>query len=100
MLLGHWWLSMSEDGRIPVFVERKTYRRRRMADAARMLPMLGALLFCLPLLWAIDDEPRTALTMFYLFLVWIGLCVVSATISAQLPEEVTNSQADDQNEGR
>ncbi|WP_306154193.1 hypothetical protein [Roseovarius sp. MMSF_3281] len=90
---------MSEDGRIPVFVERKTYRRRRMADAARMLPMLGAMLFCLPLLWAIDEEPRTALTMFYLFLVWVGLCVVSAVISAHLPTEADNSQTEDQTEG-
>ena len=29
--------------RQPPFLARKTYRRRRMMDAARMLPVLGAL---------------------------------------------------------
>lgn len=91
---------MSDDRPIPVFVERKTYRRRRMADAARMLPMLGALLFCLPLLWAVEGVPRTTATMFYLFLIWVALCLVSAVISAQLPFETDEAQSEPQNEGR
>lgn len=38
-------------GREPLFLARQTYRRRRVADAARLLPVLGgALLFMLPLL--------------------------------------------------
>jgi len=90
---------MSDDSRIPVFVERKTYRRRRMADAARLLPILGALLFCMPLLWSVGDLPRTTLTMFYLFLVWLMLSIVSAVISRQLSENDRGSQLGAEDEG-
>ena len=91
---------MSEDARIPVFVERRTYRRRRMADAARMLPLLGGLLFCLPLLWSVDGPPSTTSSMFYLFSIWVLLCLVSAMISRRLPVDVANSEPNSQNEGR
>jgi len=85
---------------MPVFVERKTYRRRRMADGARMLPILGALLFCMPLLWAVGAPPKTTLTMFYLFVVWIALSVISAVISRHLHENDSGSQSDAENGGR
>ncbi len=35
----------------PVFLERQSYRRRRLMDAARLLPLIGALVFAVPLLW-------------------------------------------------
>ncbi|MDR9392979.1 MAG: hypothetical protein RI571_01505 [Roseovarius sp.] len=82
----------------PVFLERRTYRRRRMADAARLLPLMGAFLFALPLLWQSDD--KTALTthvIFYLFCVWLGLVALAGVISRHL-----NSDTDtrDRDEGR
>lgn len=69
----------------PMFLERRTYRRRRMADAARMLPLLGAFLFCVPLLWQ-GGETATSTTgaMFYLFGVWVLLVVLSGVISRHL----------------
>ena len=40
-------------------VARKTYRRRRLMDVARLLPVLGALLFAVPLMWP-DPDPYPA----------------------------------------
>nr|WP_294614957.1 hypothetical protein [uncultured Roseovarius sp.] len=34
----------------PVFLARRTYRRRRLADGARLLPVIGTVLFFIPLL--------------------------------------------------
>lgn len=62
---------------IPLFVERQTYRRRRLVDAARALPVLGVLLWLLPLLWAVPEEPTSASTgLIYVFSVWLGLPVI------------------------
>ena len=45
-----------------VFLERQSYRRRRLMDVARLLPILGAALFAVPLLWprAPRDTPTPA----------------------------------------
>ncbi|MCZ0812874.1 hypothetical protein N5A93_11580 [Roseovarius sp. EGI FJ00037] len=72
----------------PVFLERRTYRRRRMADAARLLPILGAALFGLPLLWGIEGEATpTTRVMFYIFSTWLVLTVLTAVISRYLRQE-------------
>lgn len=69
----------------PMFVGRRTYRRRRMADAAALLPVLGALLLLMPLLWTGGPEgARTSTVMIYLFVVWGGLAVLSAVVSRHL----------------
>lgn len=63
----------------PVFLERQSYRRRRMGDATKLLPVVGLVLFLLPVLWA-----RTATTaggIVYLFTVWAGLILVVAILS-------------------
>ncbi len=36
--------------REPLFLARQSYRRRRVEDAARLLPLLGVVLFLLPLM--------------------------------------------------
>jgi hypothetical protein len=40
-----------KDRAIPLFLERRSYRQRRLMDAARLLPLLGILLWLVPLLW-------------------------------------------------
>lgn len=71
--------------RSPIFVERQTYRRRRLADSARALPVLGLLLWLLPLLWGLSGEaPRTSMALIYLFGVWIGLIAGAALLIAAL----------------
>lgn len=70
-------------GQPSVFLERETYRRRRLMDAARLLPLLGVLLFLLPLLWpqsqAEGVEPGGGVAMsdaiIYIFSVWVALIV-------------------------
>ena len=69
-----------------LFVERRTYRHRRLMDIARLLPLTGALLFCVPLMWPNPDPypaPDTSGGMAmseaftYMFVVWILLILAS-----------------------
>jgi len=71
---------------LPLFVERDTYRKRRMIDAARILPILGVALLVLPVLWQTPDGqglPTTYL-MGYIFGVWVLLAAAAAGLSAYL----------------
>ncbi len=71
--------------RTPVFLARRSYRRRRLADAARLLPIVGAVLFCIPLLWrGPDGTTGTNGVMFYIFGLWIALAVIAGVISRHL----------------
>lgn len=69
----------------PLFLERRMYRRRRLADAARALPVLGAVLLCLPLLW--PAHAATARVMLYVFGLWCLLAIISGVISFFLHED-------------
>lgn len=72
------------------FVERRTYRRRRLMDIARIAPLVGALLFMVPLLWPRQDlypapdvpsgTPMSS-ALIYIFAVWIGLVVFAVGFS-------------------
>lgn len=95
---------MRRRGRSPIFVERRGYRRRRMMDAARLLPVLGAVLFLLPLLWApsdLDDAAAapaaTSHTYIYLFVVWAALIVLAGVLSrgAGQEQDATRASGDD-----
>jgi len=71
----------------PLFLERQTYRRRRLMDAARLLPVVAAALILLPVLWAGPDqsEPaRTAMGGLYVFVVWLLLILAAALMSRRL----------------
>ncbi|MEC3860387.1 hypothetical protein VK792_03750 [Mesobacterium sp. TK19101] len=69
----------------PVFVERQTYRQRRVMDAARMLPILGAFLWLLPLLWfSSGGGPATSRAVLYIFGVWCLLIFGAALLSKGL----------------
>ncbi len=59
-----------------LFLERHSYRRRRIMDAVRMLPLLCTLLWLvLPTMWpnTAEEGAQTALSVaiWYLFVVWI-----------------------------
>ncbi len=66
-----------------VFVERDGYRRRRLLDCLRVLPMLGAFLWALPLLWSSDPQAgvSTADAILYIFAVWCCLVGLGALLS-------------------
>lgn len=70
----------------PLFLERRSYRRRRLADAARMLPVLGTLLLLLPLLWSPQTTPAadTARGGIYVFAVWGGLILAALLIARRI----------------
>jgi formate hydrogenlyase subunit 3/multisubunit Na+/H+ antiporter MnhD subunit len=63
----------------PLFLARAPYRRRRLRDAARLLPVLGLFLLLLPLLWTPDA--RLSLDsgdVIYFFGVWLALIGLAA----------------------
>ena len=64
-----------------LFLERQSYRRRRLVDVARLLPLLGVLLLLVPLLWPVKGggsgtSMSTAIT--YVFAVWAMLIIGAA----------------------
>jgi hypothetical protein len=69
----------------PLFLARASYRRRRLRDAARLLPILGAFLLLLPILWMPDGRiTLTASDIIYFFAVWLGLILLAAAFSRGL----------------
>ena len=72
--------------RQPLYLALHTYRRRRMMDAARLLPVLGVFLVMLPLFWMPRDAAAmgTAGAGIYLFAVWLGLIVAAFVIARRL----------------
>ena len=71
--------------RRPLFLARAPYRRRRLRDAARLLPVVGVLLLILPLFWTADGRVTlTAGDVRYFFLVWVLLIAVAAAFAPGL----------------
>lgn len=66
----------------PLFLARETYRRRRVMDAARLLPFLALFLFIAPVLW--PKGTHTLSGMFYLFGAWIVLIAIMAWLAPAL----------------
>ena len=66
-----------------VFVEKRSYRRRRLIDGLKLLPFLGAWLFLLPAFWP-SAEAEASHTMstalYYVFGVWLALIVACAAL--------------------
>lgn len=61
----------------PVFLERQSYRMRRLMDAVRLLPFVGLALWMVPLMWPVPDVEATnggipmSTALRYLFGVWL-----------------------------
>lgn len=69
-----------------LFLERASYRRRRLSDAVAIIPFFGIVLLCIPALWA--SESRTATAMVYVFTIWALLILVMAFIARRLKDPV------------
>ena len=81
-----------------VFLARRSYRRRRLRDAAQLLPVLGVVLWMIPLLWPRGAETGqlNSTALLYIFGVWIGLILMALILSLALggdDEGVTESEA-------
>jgi peptidoglycan/LPS O-acetylase OafA/YrhL len=70
--------------RAPLFLERDTYRRRRLMDGARVLPVLGFVLILLPVLWTQGGQMGTAGEAVYLFGLWVLLILAAALMARPL----------------
>lgn len=66
---------------------RQADRLRRREDAARLLPLFGAALVALPLLWRGALGWATAPVLVYLFAVWAGLILAAALLARVLGPE-------------
>ncbi|MEL6690336.1 MAG: hypothetical protein AAFP28_08450 [Pseudomonadota bacterium] len=71
------------DGKHAVFLERRGYRRRRLADAARVVPVVGGVLILMPLFWSQADGERvsTVSAFLYVFGVWALMIAAAAIMS-------------------
>lgn len=81
----------------PLFVAPRIYRRRRLIDAARILPVLGAVLLIVPLLHpSTPENPRsTAFDGLYLFGVWALLIFGAWALAPGLKESDPQVRAND-----
>lgn len=70
--------------RPPVFLNRPSYRRRRMRDASRLLPVLGVVLILLPMGWPVSGPGGGVVLGAYLFAVWAGLVLAAWVLSPHL----------------
>ena len=80
---------MAPRGRTPVFLERGNYRQRRVIDAVRLLAVLGAVLWMIPLLWPTGDAADGAgmpmsRALSYVFAVWFFLICTGAFLVSRM----------------
>lgn len=78
------------------FLERRSYRQRRMRDAGRVLPVF-ALVFCLlPLIWPRQGgaDGLTSTGLMYLFGLWFVLILLSAALARVLRDDETRTNDD------
>jgi len=70
----------------PTFLARTTYRQRRLRDAARLLPLLGAVLVAIPLLWPRGGETAAATSsaIIYVFVVWVVLIALAFVLAVSI----------------
>lgn len=71
----------------PLFLARRSYRRRRMMDAVFFLPIAGAVLWMLPAFWDAHDpseDVASSAAALFVFAVWAVLIVVSALLARGL----------------
>ena len=79
---------MPERSEANVFLERSSYRRRRLLDALKLLPVFGAWVFLLPVFWPTNSESGASWAMssalIFIFGAWAVLVLVSAFILRRL----------------
>ncbi|MEE9426898.1 MAG: hypothetical protein V3V25_02005 [Paracoccaceae bacterium] len=75
----------------PLFVAQDGYRLRRAKDAARLLPVLGAILILMPILWG---GGATRLGIVFVFAVWSGLIIGAFFLSRRLKNSDANPAKD------
>ncbi|MEO9649953.1 MAG: hypothetical protein ABJ360_19880 [Roseobacter sp.] len=85
-----------------MFLERKSYRRRRMMDAWRLVAILGVVLWLIPVIWPTGPEIgaqtlEMSRALYYVFGVWITLILLTLVLHRLLrgkPAEQTENLDD------
>ena len=72
--------------RPPLFLARAVYRKRRLRDAARLLPLLGFFLLALPMLWQPETAEGSGHDWTYVFVIWIFLIGLAAYLAPGLAQ--------------
>ncbi len=77
---------MKPPRRRAIFLAPRPYRRRRLRDAARLLPVLGVFFFVLPALWSPAGQGLRRLSgdVIYFFTVWALLIGIAAIFARGL----------------
>ena len=72
----------------PLFLARAVYRKRRLRDAARLLPLVGLFLFLLPKFWQAKavDGAGAARDVVFIFVIWAALIIATAVLSVRLSQ--------------
>ncbi|WP_430463993.1 hypothetical protein [Tabrizicola sp.] len=76
----------------PLFLARAVYRRRRLRDAARLLPVVGLFLMLLPALGR--DSAGDVGDGIYLFVLWALLIVAAAVLAPGLSAQDSEGGSD------
>lgn len=83
---------------VPDVVERRTFRRRRLIDAACAVPLLGWILWWLPLFWQGPGQAVPASqALTYIFGTWLALALCAARLvllieQARIPEQGASAE--------
>ncbi|PJI92381.1 hypothetical protein BC777_1230 [Yoonia maricola] len=87
---------MSRKPKPPVFLQRDSYRQRRVRDAVKLLPFAGVVLLAIPLAWksGTSEDQIGANGLLYIFGVWVLLIVLSALLSAFIRADPSLSSQD------
>ncbi|WP_323783660.1 hypothetical protein [Thalassovita sp.] len=78
----------------PLFLERRSYRVRRVMDAAKLMPFLGAALWAVPVLWSGEGENQvpTSRAILYIFLVWAALAAGTLFLTFWLDDSIDSDR--------
>lgn len=74
---------MNEKKKSSEFLALSSYRQRRLRDAVVLLPIFGATLWFIPLLWD-PDAVTDAFILIYVFGIWLLLIITAALIGRKL----------------
>lgn len=81
----------------PVFHEKRTYRTRRLMDAARLAPILALFLWVVPLFWPQSGDARisSSTALIYIFAVWVAVIVWTGALTHALGRQADDAADDD-----
>ncbi|SFS04813.1 hypothetical protein [Yoonia litorea] len=88
---------MSRKSPPPIFLQRSSYRQRRLRDGARLMPFVGGVLWAIPLAWSGSSTTQDGGTsgLLFIFGVWVFLIAVTALLASRIKSD---TPSDDEGE--